>query len=421
MADMELVQIVRRGRDAVAGWREEHPGETMDLYNSYMSNVRIPMVDLSGWDLRESDFMGAMMRRANLSGCYLNPVHMYRCDLREADLSKTLMNRANLRGADLRGANLEEADLDSAILSDANLTGASLKGANLSRVNFDRANLTDADLTDAILHGAALTRANLAGATLAGADFYSAIFNDTPTVGTKFAGSLVGYTVFQNCDLSEAVGLDQIRHDAPSTLGIDSFLRSGGRLPDEFLRGVGAPGSLLEFQKSLLGGVPITGDIFISCADPDIPFGQKLQNDLRELGIRCWLFAEEYRGSALVDRRSTSEEEEIERWVRHYEKLVVISSQAGLASETVRNDISKAKDQQREKDQWLLYLVAPDNALVQTQGRTVRDLKYEHVAFNLQGQSEGTEEYRNELNHLAEELKQSQPAKAGVPQVSDQL
>ena len=47
MADMDQVQIVRKGRDAVAGWREEHPGETMDLYNSYMSHVRIPMVDLS--------------------------------------------------------------------------------------------------------------------------------------------------------------------------------------------------------------------------------------------------------------------------------------------------------------------------------------------------------------------------------------
>ncbi len=421
MADMELVQIVRKGRDAVAGWREEHPGEAMDLYSSYMSHVRIPMVDLSGADLRESDFMGAMLRRANLSGCFLNPIHMYRADLREADLSKTLMNRANLRGADLRTANLEGADMDSAILSDANLTGASLKGANLSRVNLDRANLTDADLTDAIFHGAALTRANLSGANLSGADFYSAIFNDTPTVGTKFAGSLVGYTIFQNCDLSQAEGLDQIRHDAPSTLGMDSLLRSGGLLPDEFLRGVGSPDSLLEFQKSLQGGVTITSASFIACANADIPFGQKLQDDLRKLGIRCWLFAEQFRGSALVDRRSTSEEEEIERWVRHYDKLIVVCSQAGLDSETVRNDISRAKEQQQEKDQWLLYLVAPDTALVQTQGRTVRDLKYEHMVFNLQGQNEETEEYRNELDHLASELKQSLPAKAGVPPVSEQL
>ena len=421
MADIEQVQIVRQGRDAVASWREQHPGENMDLYNSYMSHVRIPMVDLSGSDLRETDFMGAMLRRANLSGCYLNPVHMYRADLREADLSKTLMNRANLRGADLRAANLDGADLDSAILSNANLTGASLKGANLSRVNLDRSNLTDADLTGAIFHGAALTRADLSGAQLDGADFYSAIFNDTPTVGTKFNGSIVGYTVFQNCDLSQAEGLEQIRHDAPSTLGMDSLLRCGGRLPDGFLRGVGSPDSLLAFQKSLQGGDAVTGDFFIACADADIPFGKKLENDLRDLGIRCWLFAEQHRGNALVDRRSTSEEEEIERWVRHYEKLIVVCSQAGLDSETLRNDISKAKEEQMQKDAWLLYVVSPDSTMVQPQGRNARNLSYEHVVFNLQGHSSGSEEYRGELNRLAGELKQSQPAKAGVPSVSNQL
>jgi hypothetical protein len=331
------------------------------------------------------------------------------------------MNRANLRGANLTAANLEGADLDSAILSDANLTGASLKGANLSRVNLDRANLTDADLTDAIFHGAALSRTDLSGANLSGADFYSAIFNDVPAVATKFADSMVGYTIFQNCDLSQAEGLDHIRHDAPSTLGMDSLLRSGGLLPDEFLKGVGSPDSLLEFQKSLQGGITITGDCFISCNDADIPFGHKLQTDLRDLGVRCWLFAEQYRGSALVDRRSTSEEEEIERWVRHYDKLIVVCSQAGMNSEIVQKDITTAKEQQQSKDEWLLYLVTPDSTLVQPQARAARNLTYEHVVFNLQGQNESTEEYRGELNRLAGELKLSQPAKAGVPTVSDQL
>ena len=123
----------------------------------------------------------------------------------------------------------------------------------------------------------------------------------------------------------------------------------------------------------------------------------------------------------MVDRRSASEEEEIERWVRHYDKLVVICSQAGMNSEIVQKDISQAKEQQQAKDQWLLYLVTPDSTMIEPRARAARNLTYEHVVFNLQGQNEGTEEYRNELNRLAGELKQSQPAKAGVPSVSDQL
>ena len=31
MADMDQVQIVRKGRDAVASWREEHPGVTENV------------------------------------------------------------------------------------------------------------------------------------------------------------------------------------------------------------------------------------------------------------------------------------------------------------------------------------------------------------------------------------------------------
>ena len=421
MADMDQVQIVRKGRDAVASWREEHPGENMDLYNSYMSHVRIPMVDLSGADLRESDFMGAMLRRANLAGCYLNPVHFYRADLREIDLSRTLMNRANLRGANLTGANLEGADLDSAILSDANLTGANLKGAVLSRCNLDRTNLTDADLTNAIFHGAALTRADLSGAQLDGTDFYSAIFNDCSTAGTKFAGSIVGYTVFQNCDLSEAEGLDQIRHDAPSTLGVDSLIRCDGKLPELFMRGVGASDTLIEFQKTIAGNDPLSGDIFISCTDADISFAETLQSGLRQLGIRCWVFSQQSRGNALVDRRSTSEEEEIERWVRHYEKLIVVGSAVGMDTEVIRTDITQATQRQQSDDDWSLYLVAPDSTLVQPQGRAMRNLTDENIIYNLQGHSEGSEEYVGELGRLAEDLKQHLPAKSGIPVVSDEV
>ena len=59
MADIELVQIVKRGRDAVAAWREENPNRSMDLNACYMSHARIPMVDLRGADMRSGDFMGA--------------------------------------------------------------------------------------------------------------------------------------------------------------------------------------------------------------------------------------------------------------------------------------------------------------------------------------------------------------------------
>jgi len=46
MANMEHVQLVKRGRDHVARWREANPDDNLDLNAAYMSYVRAPQVDI---------------------------------------------------------------------------------------------------------------------------------------------------------------------------------------------------------------------------------------------------------------------------------------------------------------------------------------------------------------------------------------
>ncbi len=420
MANMDHVQLVKRGRDVVAQWREEHPNEILDLNAAYLSYARIPQVNLSGADIRDSDLMGAMLAKANLEGCFLNPCHMYHANLTQANLTRARMNGANLRGANLSGANLSDADLDRAILSDANLTGANLEGANLSRANLTGTNLTDTILTGADLSRAEMKRTVLVNATFRKTDLFEATLHNTDVTGAKFGGSIMGYTVFQNCDVSEAEGLDQVRHDAPSTIGIDTLFRSGGRIAEEFLLGAGVSESLIGFQRSLQE-VPVFQEAcFISCSTADHAFAQALQGDMREQGVRCWLFPEDARGNPLVDRRSTSDQEEVERGVRVYDKLVVVCSQSGLDSETVRNDITAAKEFQQSRNKWVLFLAAPDDTVVQPRGRGLaRNLQGEHVVFDLRDRDSNSDTYRGELARLVESLKQSQPASEGVPAPQD--
>ncbi|PKB78335.1 MAG: hypothetical protein BZY88_19050 [SAR202 cluster bacterium Io17-Chloro-G9] len=415
MANMEHVQLARKGRNAVAEWREQNPNMTLDLNAAYMSHTRMPQVDLHGADLRDSDLMGAMLQKANLSGCHLNPSHMYRANLIEADLSRALLNGANLRGANLTGADLTGADLDRAVLSDAILTGAKLNGANLSRVNLVGADLSEADLSGANLNGANIVRANLTNAQLGGADLYQSVLNDSALIGANFAGSIVGYTTFQNCDLSAARGLDQIRHDAPSTIGIDTLCRSGGNIVDGFLRDAGVPESVCAFQESLRGALPVSGDCFISCSTADVSFARNLLVELREMGVRSWLFPEDARGYALVERHSTSDQEEVERWVRSYDKLMVVLTEEAMDSETIRNDITQAQEKQQSADKWCLFLVSPDIAISESRNRLARTLTSEHIVFNLPSGEPDSEDYRSELSRLAESLKQNEPAASGVP------
>jgi uncharacterized protein YjbI with pentapeptide repeats len=415
MADIELVQIVKRGRDAVAAWREENPNRSMDLNACYMSHARIPMVDLRGADLRNADFMGAMIRRGNLANSYLNDAHLYRADLREADLSRSLAPGANMRGADLRGANLSGINLDRGTLSEANLSGADLTNANLDRANLDRANFSGANLTGASFNGANLSRTNLAGAILSGADFYEAVLNDTATDEADFRDCIIGYTVFQNCALGGAVGLDSIRHDAPSTIGLDTLLRSGGVLPASFFLGSGLPLFASGFQGAVADATITTVEVHISCASADIGFARQLEQSLRAQGIRSWVFAEGFRGNPLVDRRATSGEEEIERWVRHYDRLIVICTAAGLDSETVRNDITAAQEGGKTTDRWLLFLVDADGIMGAGRSRAARLMAEELRVFDLTGQPENTPEYQAALAELAENLREDQPNSAGAP------
>ena len=414
MANMELVQIVKRGRDAVAAWREENPNTPMDLNECYMSHSRIPMVNLRGADMRNGDFMGAMARRADLSNSYLNDAHFYRADLREANISRAIAPGANLRGADLRNANLAGINFDRATLSEANLAGADLTNANLDRANLDRANLTGANLTGASFNGANLSRTNLSEATLNEADFYEAVLNDVITGDADFNNCIIGYTVFQNCAMDNARGLDSVRHDAPSTIGVDTLLRSRGALPRSFILGSGIPVAVASIQDAVIDAPVTTLEVHISCATGDIEFARQLEANLRAEGVRSWVFAEGFRGNPLVDRRATSGEEEIERWVRHYDRLIVVCTAAGLDSETVRNDITAAQESEHTSDRWTMFLVDADGVMG-GRNRAARLLKEDHRVFDLTGQAAGSDEYGAALADLIGNLREEQPASAAKP------
>ena len=419
MANMEHVQLVRRGRDHVARWREANPNESLDLNAAYMSYVRAPQVNISGADLRHSDLMGAVMRRANLSGCYLNPSHMYHADLRESNLTNALLHGSNMRGADLRGADFTGADLDRAVLSDADLSGANFTNANLQRTSLTGANLSGANFTGANFSGANLVRSNLSDAVLNEADFFQTQIWACNLVGANVTGAALGYTVLQDCDLRHVVGLDQVRHDAPSSIGVDTVYRSGGLLPSTFLAGAGVPDSLAVLQEAIAATPPALNEFYISCRDDDEEFARKLSNDLSAQGVTAWVFSNRVRGNPLVSRLSSSDQEEVERWLRNYDKLIVVASSRALDTEAILNDITAARNKQQSADSWLLYLVAPDNGLMRPGGRAARNMAAENVIFDLRSEDAAT--YEAEVAKLADALKQDQPASAGVPAVDFQL
>lgn len=131
-----------------------------------------------------------------------------------------------------------------------------LRGVDLRNADLSEANLTCVDFTDADLSFANLLNTDLRGAIFDGAvmdqtGFVGAVMDSTELNGTRFYGATMGCTILGNLDLSSCFGLDRICHAMPSTVGIDTIVRSKGKIPEEFLRGCEVPETIIDIQKLL--------------------------------------------------------------------------------------------------------------------------------------------------------------------------
>jgi hypothetical protein len=281
--------------------------------------------------------------------------------------------RPDLRGADLGQANLREADL----------CGADLFGADLSR-----ANLREANLIGAYLFGADLSAADLSGAYLVAA-FLS---------GANFTGAVFFSTILGNVDLSEAVGLGDCRHLGPSVIDFRTLYRSRN-LPISFLRGCGLPDPLIEYLPSLRGEAIQFYSSFISYSANDQVFAERLHADLQNRGVRCWFAPHDLAiGAKIWDA--------IDEAIHLKDKLLVILSEASIASDWVEDEVNKAYAEERERKQTLLFPIRIDDAVMTTTEAWVRKLRDQRHIGDFRRWKEPAE-YQKSLELLLRDLKTS--------------
>lgn len=314
MADAEHLEILNRGVVPWNDWRRENPQLRPDL-----SRTRLNKVDLNEVNLREADLREVYLLRVKLSG---------------ADLSQADLFRAVLTGSDLFHANLSGAHLLGAFLREADLRGANLSGAGLSSVDFFQANLSRA-----LLREADLFYANLSGANLS---------------GTTIDHAVMGGTILNDIDLGEVQGLDSVRHQGPSDIGIGTIYKSRGKIPEVFLRGCGVPDNFIEYITALVGKSFDFHSCFISHSSKDKRFCDRLYTDLQENGVRTWYFPEDATWGKSVWG-------EIDESIRIYDKLVVICSKNSLQSVPVRREIERSLQREDREGKHVLFPVSIDD------------------------------------------------------------
>jgi uncharacterized protein YjbI with pentapeptide repeats len=347
MADEEQLRILKQGAEAWNAWREEHGGQP-DLRAA----------DLHKADLRGADLIAADLREANLGGADLVGADIRKADLRKANLEGTDLRATDIRGADLGGANLVRAVLGGAKLCETDLSGAVLQWAELTQADLSVANLTAADLRGATLSAADLHRTNLGGADLRKASLTWAKLNETELSDADMGQAQLGRTIFANLTLKSCKGLEACDHHGPSSIDIQTLQRSG-QLPLTFLRGVGLPDTLIEYLPSLLGQAIQHYSCFISYSSNDDEFVHRLHADLQDKGVRCWFAPHDMKiGAKILDT--------LDQAIRLRDKVLLVLSEASIASEWVEDEVTKAFAEERQRGGTVLFPVRLDDIVFAT-------------------------------------------------------
>ena len=254
-------------------------------------------------------------------------------DLSDANLSHGNLSHVFLVDADLNDANLSDADLSGADLTNANLTNANLSGAD-----FMYADLTYAKLINAKLINADLRRAHLSGTDLSGADFTDAT---------------LGFTTFTDNDLSEVKGLEAVRHYTPSSIGVDTFYKSAGKISEVFLRGCGVPDDFITFIPSHFGIQQAIQfySCFISYSTRDEEFARRLYSRMRDEKLRVWFAPEDMKGGQKLY-------EQIERAIQLHDRLLLVLSEDSMQSEWVINEIQRARETEIKEGRRKLFPIS---------------------------------------------------------------
>ena len=321
------------------------------------------------------------------------------CESGEAipDLRGSYLSGSDIRHVDLSDVNLRGSDLSRADLTGANLSGSNLSGADLIQTNLSDANLSDANLCETTLYGTVFFRSHMAKTHCSNAKMHSTIFSDV--------------------DLSQVKGLIDVDQYGPSSIGLDTILRSHGSIPEEFLRACKCDPLI---QKILMGeknaqseafyewfdkdGGPIRlQTCFISYATADKAFADRLQKALNAVGVDYWYAPEHGEWGKEIKTQ-------IDREISLRDRVVLVCSKTSLNdSDWVKWEIAQSIKQEQDRGQRVLFPIMIDDELLNwndPKGERMREV----LAADFRGATKG-KKFDAAVKRLLAGLKQEDAAK----------
>ncbi len=339
MANPEHLRVFKQGVTAWNQWRRKHHSVQPDLSDADLREASLRSANLNNAILRNANLEGANLGRAWLEGAELQGATPRGAHLFGADLGKSDLREADLQDAQLWHARLEEADLHG-----ANLVAADLRYSDLSRADLSRGELRNANLASTKLLWTDLHEINLRGANL-----QCAHLRNNRIEGADLAAATMALTAVNDVDLSRVQGLEAVRHDQASSIGVDTLERTAVGLSRDparreeveiFLRGAGVREDYLELFRSSIAKPFEVYSVFIRYSHADQRFAHRLYRELQAQGIRCWLNEHPMLPGDDIGQC-------IDQGLRSRDKLLLCCSEASLTSWWIDDEIARAFERER--------------------------------------------------------------------------
>jgi hypothetical protein len=303
---------------------------------------------------------------------------------------ETTDERPDLSGVHLSGNSLDEYELDDANFSDSRLDHVSFEHAFCRRCSFERAGIVSAKFYGAFLAGSIFTGSVIALTVFHTSDLYEIDLT---------AATLIG-TTFDNVSLTTALGLNNLKEVLNTSLGIDTFFKSGG-LPESFLRNSGIPEEFIQYAASLVGKAIEYYSCFLSYSSKDDEFARRLYNDLQGRNVRTWFAPEELK---IGDRFRTR----IDESIRIHDKLVIILSANSVNSNWVETEVESALEREQKEGKEVLFPIAIDDTAFTSEQPWAKDIRLKrHIGDFRKWKSH--DDYTAAFDRLVRDLKKSQP------------
>ena len=178
--------------------------------------------------------------------------------------------------------------------------------------------------------------------------------------------------MFSNVDLSRTRGLGRVLHRGPSSIGLDTMLQSGGKIPGGFLRGCGYDPVIQQiltgnnksktdafyewFSRS--GGPLKLQNCFISYSSKDKGFVHRLQKALNERGVDYWYAPEHGRWGEKLTAQ-------IDRQISVRDRVLLVCSRESLHdSDWVQWEIERTLSEETKRRKTMIFPIMLDGALL---------------------------------------------------------